>query len=297
MTDLSVLEQRPGPGRPRAYDFPDFQRMLLPNGLTLIRAHVPGRPLLQAQVVVRGDSGGGATTEAPGQAGVTMLAARAMSEGTMRRDAVAFVEASERLGASLGASAGWDSLAVQVEVPRTRLRSAMELLAEMTLTPSFPEREVERLREERLNDLRQTMADARRRVDRLFPAVIYADGVAYGRLLSGSEETVPGLDREVLSARHARLLRAEACTVIVCGISRRCPSTTSWRRHSPRGRMQRTSSLTHPGPRGTVMRLPTVRDPAGASWSWIDLALRSRSSASVTSAPPGGSMTSTLWSS
>ena len=208
VTDLTVLEQRPGPGRPRAYDFPDFERTVLPNGLTLIRAHVPGRPLLQAQILVRGDSGGGATTEAPEQAGVTVLAARAMSEGTMRRDAVAFVEASERLGASLAASAGWDSLAVQVEVPRTRLRPAMELLAEMTLTPSFPEREVERLREERLNDLRQTMADARRRVDRLFPAVIYADGAAYGRLLAGSEETVPGLDRERLAARHARAAAA-----------------------------------------------------------------------------------------
>ena len=217
MSDLTVLEQRPGPGRPRAYDFPDFERTILPDGLTLIRAHVPGRPLLQAQILVRGDSGGGATTESPEQAGVTVLAARAMSEGTMRRDAVAFVEASERLGASLAASAGWDSLAVQVEVPRTRLRPALELLAEMTLTPSFPEREVERLREERLNDLRQTMADARRRVDRLFPAVIYADGAAYGRLLAGSEETVPGLDRERLAARHARLLRPEACTIIVCG--------------------------------------------------------------------------------
>jgi zinc protease len=217
VSDLSVLEQRPGPGRPRDYDFPDFERSRLPNGLTLIRAHVPGRPLLQAQLLVRGDAGGGATTEEPAQAGVTVLAARAMSEGTARRDAVAFVEAAERLGASLGASAGWDSLVVQVEVPRARLRPAMELLAEMTLTPSFPVREVDRLREERLNDLKQMMADARRRVDRLFPSVVYADGAAYARLMAGSEVTVPGLDRDVLVARHAALLRPEACTVIVCG--------------------------------------------------------------------------------
>ena len=54
VTDLSVLDQRPGPGRPRDYDFPDFERSRLPNGLTLIRAHVPGRPLLQAQLLVRG---------------------------------------------------------------------------------------------------------------------------------------------------------------------------------------------------------------------------------------------------
>jgi zinc protease len=217
MSDLAILDRRPGPGRPRDYDFPDFERSQLPGELTLIRAHVPGRPLLQAQLLVQGDAGGGAVAEAPDQAGVTVLAARAMSEGTTRRDAVAFVEAAERLGASLGASAGWDSLGVQVEVPRTRLRPAMELLAEMALQPGFPEREVERLREERLNDLKQTMADARRRVDRLFPGVIYADDAAYARLMAGSEETIPGLDREALAARHAWALRPEACTIIVCG--------------------------------------------------------------------------------
>jgi predicted Zn-dependent peptidase len=140
-----------------------------------------------------------------------------MSEGTTRRDAVAFVEAAERLGASLGATAGWDSLAVQVEVPRARLAPALGLLAEMALQPSFPAREVERLREERLNDLRQTMADARRRVERLFPSLIYAQGAAYARLLGGSEQTVAELDREALEARHAEQVRPAASTLIVCG--------------------------------------------------------------------------------
>jgi predicted Zn-dependent peptidase len=217
MSDLSVLDRRPGAGRPRDYDFPDVERSTLPGGLTLLQAHVPGRPLLQAQLIVRGDAGGGAVSEDPARAGVSVLAARAMSEGTARRDAVAFTEASERLGASLGASCGWDSLSAHVEVPRRRLAPALELLAEMALQPSFPEREVERLREERLNDLKQTMADPRRRVERFFPSVIYADGAAYARLMGGSEDTVTGLDRTALAARHAGLMRPNACTLIVCG--------------------------------------------------------------------------------
>ena len=39
-------------------------RLALDNGLTLIRCHVPGRPLLQAQLIIGGDAGGGATSEA-----------------------------------------------------------------------------------------------------------------------------------------------------------------------------------------------------------------------------------------
>jgi zinc protease len=93
----------------------------------------------------------------------------------------------------------------------------MVLLAEMALEPVFPEREVERLREERLNDLKQGMADPRRRVDRLFPSVVYAPAAAYARPLGGSEETVAVLDRPALVARHARLMRPGASTLIISG--------------------------------------------------------------------------------
>ncbi|MEX1335345.1 MAG: pitrilysin family protein [Candidatus Limnocylindrales bacterium] len=214
---LAALEQRPLPGQPRAYDFPRFERTTLDDGLVVMRCHVPGRPLLQAQLIVRGEAGGGATSEDPTLAGETMLTARAMSEGTTERDAVAFIEAAERLGAEMGAGAGWDSLTLNVEVPRRHFVDAVDLFAEMALRPAFPEREVERLRQERLNDLQQVMADPRRRAEKAFPAVIYADGAAYSRPLGGVEGTVAHIDREVLAARHERLMRPEAATLIVCG--------------------------------------------------------------------------------
>jgi predicted Zn-dependent peptidase len=217
VSDLSVLDVRPGPGAPRRYDFPDFRRSRLDNDLEVILAHVPGRPLLQAQLIVRGEAGGGATPEPGAVAGATLLSARAMAEGTQRRDAVAFVEAAERLGASLGATAGWDDLSVHLDVPRTHLRPALGLMAELALEPIFPEREVERLREERLNDLKQAMADPRRRAERMFCSTIYAAAAAYGRPLGGSEETVAQLDRAALVERHAAQMRPEACTLIVCG--------------------------------------------------------------------------------
>lgn len=217
MNDLAVLDTRPGPGAPRAYDFPDFRRVSLANGLEVLLAHVPGRPLLQAQLIVRGAAGGGATAEPAELAGVTVLASRAMSEGTQHRDAVAFVEAAERLGAGLGAAAGWDDLSVHLDVPRTHLSAALALMAELALEPSFPEREVDRLREERLNDLRQAMADPRRRAERLFNETIYAPGAAFRRPLGGDESTVAALDRDALVARHAALVRPAACSLIVCG--------------------------------------------------------------------------------
>ena len=60
-----------------------------------------------------------------------------------------------------------------VEVPASRLEPALELLAEIVAHPTFPESEVERLRDERLNDLLQARADPRRRAEEAFAETIY----------------------------------------------------------------------------------------------------------------------------
>lgn len=216
-TDLAYLAARPGAGAARPYDFPDFTRTVLPGGLTVVACHVPGRPLLSAQLIVRGDAGGGATSEPDAIGGVTALMAKAMTEGTARRDAIELIEASERLGAEIGADAGWDSLVVHVAVPRSRIEPALALLAEVALEPSFPEDEVHRLRDERLNDLRQAQAEPRRRAERIFPEAIYVPGAPYRRPLGGSDRTVPGIDRAAIVARHAAMLRPEAATFILVG--------------------------------------------------------------------------------
>jgi predicted Zn-dependent peptidase len=215
--DLSHLDTRPSAAAPRPYDFPDFERSTLPNGLQVIACHLPGRPLLAAQLVLRGDSGGGATGEPADLGGVTVLTARAMTEGTARRSAVDLIEASERLGAEIGADAGWDSLAVSLEVPRSRLLPALGLMAEVALEPSFPADEVERLRDERLNDLMQAKAEPRRRVERVYPETIFDGSAPYRRPLAGTELTVPRIDREAIAGRHASVMRPDAATLIVAG--------------------------------------------------------------------------------
>lgn len=211
--DLSVLDVRPGAGRPREYHFPRFERLALSNGLTVVHAHVPGRPLLAAQLLLPG----GAWTESADLGGVTVLAARAMPEGTAQRDANEFVEASERLGAEIHADATWETVSASVEVPRSRFGDALALLAEMVAQPAFPGGDVDRLRDERLNDLMQAWADPRRRAERVFPETIYAEGTPYRRPLGGVQETVNRVDRDAIVARHAELLDPARATLVVAG--------------------------------------------------------------------------------
>ncbi|MFI5262678.1 MAG: M16 family metallopeptidase, partial [Candidatus Limnocylindrales bacterium] len=213
MSGPAVLAHRPAPGQPRPYQFPGFTRHRLDNGLTVIAAQVPGRPLLAAALLLPGGAG-----HEPGElAGVTSLTARSLTEGTRLHDAVAFVEATERLGASVGASCDWETLSLSLTVPRARLEPALALLAEMLREPAFPASEVERLRQQRLNDLLQAAAQPGRRADRGYVARIYDATSPFARPLGGDEATVPRLDREVVAERHAQHLDPSRATLVLAG--------------------------------------------------------------------------------
>ncbi|MEX1169292.1 MAG: pitrilysin family protein [Chloroflexota bacterium] len=213
LSESPVVAERPRPGAPRAYEFPAVAMDRLPNGLTIFVADLPGRPLISASVVIRG----GAALEPASDGGSTVLAARALTEGTERYDAIALVEAGERLGASIHADAGWDALSVSVDVPAARLEPALELVAEVLLRPMFPALEVERLRDERLNDLLQAQADPRRRAEQAFAATIYSPISPYHRPSGGTRETVERLTPDHLRRAYARALDPRRATLIVAG--------------------------------------------------------------------------------
>lgn len=211
--DGYVVAERPKPGTPRPYDFPGVTSTKLDNGLTILVADLPGRPLTGATIVLPT----GSVDEPPDEGGAAVLAARALTEGTERYDAVGLTEASERLGASLHADSGWDATSISVDVPTTRLGPALELLAEVLLRPTFPADEVDRLRDERLNDLLQAHADPRRRADEAFIETIYAPEANYHRPSGGTKETVERLDAEVLRRAYARTMDPSRATLIIGG--------------------------------------------------------------------------------
>jgi zinc protease len=211
--DGPVVATRPTPGTPRPYAFPSIQQTTLDNGLTVLVADLPGRPLVTASLVMPI----GAADEPAAVAGSAVLAARALTEGTDRYDAIALVEASERLGASLHAEAGWDATSVGVDVPASRLGPALDLLAEVLLHPIFPAAEVERLRDERLNDLLQAQADPRRRAEETYVGTIYAPDSPYHRPSGGTRDTVERLDADVVRRAYERTQDPARATLAVAG--------------------------------------------------------------------------------
>ncbi|HZQ28469.1 MAG TPA: pitrilysin family protein [Acidimicrobiales bacterium] len=210
---MALVSERPGSAAPRPWRFPTFERRRLDSGLHVLLADVPGRPLAAARLVL--DAGG--TAEPPGRAGVATLAARALPEGTEDLDGPALAVALEALGAEVRGELNWDSMQVRLDVPASRLGPALELLAEIVRRPGLRATEVDRLRQERLDQISNEKVDPNVLALRAFERSVFVPGSTYARPLQGDEGTVGDLDAGTVADFYRARLEAGPATLVVAG--------------------------------------------------------------------------------
>lgn len=211
--ESALAAQRPLPDPPRPYRFPPFQRSLLANGLQVLVAEVPRLPLVTLRMLFDA----GAASDPVDEAGLAWLTTRAMAEGTRQYDGAQLAREFEKLGGALGTRVSWDSAGVQTTVLRPRATAALELLAKVVREPAFPEREVLRLRDERLAELLELRSEPRSLADERFSEFLYKPGSRYGLPEGGNESTVQALSREACLRFHARRFGPLAATLIAVG--------------------------------------------------------------------------------
>jgi zinc protease len=204
---------RPRPAAPRSYRFPHFERRALANGVRLVIAPVSKLPLVTVFAVVEA----GAAAEPSGKAGVADLTARLLLEGAAEMDGAALADRFERIGASVDAHADWDVAAVSLTSLADRLPEALALVRDLLRAPTFPEREVGRLREERLAELLQQRAEPRGLADEQFSRAIYQPGARYAAPADGDAATVRALTQDDVRAFYEARYRPGATTLVFAG--------------------------------------------------------------------------------
>ncbi len=208
-----TIATRPQPGPAREYHFPSFERRSLSNGLTLLVAPAHSLPVVTVLAIVDA----GAVAEPSGQEGVAHLAALALNEGTPKYDGEALTEYLERLGTSVGGSAGWDSASLAMTVLRDNLENAFVHFAEVLVTPTFPTAAIERLKGERIAELMQIESEPRELADEKFDEYIYEVTSRFRLPLGGTRQSVNSLTRDEVVAFHASRYQPSATTLIVVG--------------------------------------------------------------------------------
>jgi len=204
---------RPEPSAPRPYHFPRFERHALDNGVQLIVAPVRKLPLVSVLAVTEA----GAVVDPAGREGLAQLAAGALAEGIASGDGAELTRRFERLGAEFSAHADWDVAGARLTVTPSRLGEALALFGEVLTTPTFPAREVERLKAERLAELLQQRTEPRGLAEDMFARFLYAPDARYGKPDGGDEASVAAVTRDDVAAFWAERYRPGGTTLVVVG--------------------------------------------------------------------------------
>ena len=190
----------------------EIRKFTLPNGLRLLVREDHRLPLVYINAVFRG----GLLAETKETAGITSLYAHALLKGTKSRTGEQIARQIEGTGGSIGSDSGNNSFGVSDEVMRPDLALGVELLSDVLLHPTFPDREVALEKEGQIAGIKaedeQPTSVARNLLrERLFGSHPYAL-----RNL-GTQKSVAGLASSQLRALHDKLAVAKNGVVSVFG--------------------------------------------------------------------------------
>ena len=210
---VSPRPARPAPATPRPYRFPQFERRTLGNGMRLVVATVRKAPIVSATLLFEA----GASADPIDRSGLAALTARLLLEGAGTMDGAELAERFEMLGASVDAHADWDIAVASLTALTERFPSAFEALGDVVRAPSFPDREVQRLKAERISDILQLRTEPRGLADEAFDRVVYQQGSRFTFPAGGTETHVQAISREDVKAFHASRYRPGGATLVIVG--------------------------------------------------------------------------------
>ena len=190
---------------------PAIVRRKLSNGLEVLIAERHELPILTLNLVIKG----GDTFSPPGKEGLAAMTADLMTEGTASRDALKLASELSEIGASLDSGAGEESSNLSLTTLTQHVDKAVDLFADVLLHPSFPEKELERLRKQKLAALMRRADSPTAIAGIVFPKLLYSLEHPYGR--TDNPKSVASLTRDDVIKLFAKLFVPNNAALIVVG--------------------------------------------------------------------------------
>jgi zinc protease len=216
-TTVSTVDRskQPTTGTPASLKLPPPARTKLSNGLNVVVVERHNAPVVDFTLI--SDVGFAADTQAkPGSA---RLATLMLQEGTKTRDSLQIAERAETLGANLGVGSSLDRSFLSMNALSNRLGDSLELYADLLMNPTFPAKELDRIRGQTLAGIQQEKAQPAALIGRVLPKLLFGEGHPYSLPTSGTgtEEAVSGIKSEELAAFYKRWVRPDTSTLLVVG--------------------------------------------------------------------------------
>jgi zinc protease len=216
-TAVSTVDRTklPATGAPPSLKLPAPSRARLSNGLEVVVVERHSAPVVDFTLMA--DAGFAADAQAkPGTARLAMLM---IQEGTKTRTSPEISDRAESLGSPLAVGSTLDRSFLNMNALSNRLPESLELYADVLLNPTFPAKELERLRGTTLATIQQEKAQPSATINRIMPKLIYGEGHPYSNPSSGTgtAEAVGSLTTAELQAFYKKWVRPDNSLLLVVG--------------------------------------------------------------------------------
>ncbi len=205
--------KQPVGGSRRSFAAPVPGRTALANGLNILVIEKRGAPIVAFGLVLPT----GAVDDPIDRPGLAAFTTAMLEEGTTSRNSREIAEEFEFLGTHLGATPGRERTVLATQALTNHWRSAVELVSDITMNPTFPGDELSRLRQERLTAMRRMRDDPTALAGRVAPVLLYGERSRYGHPLSGNERSLEGFEADDLRAQFRAGFGLAGATLIAAG--------------------------------------------------------------------------------
>jgi zinc protease len=196
----------PTPGPAPAVSFPDYDLLTTSNGMRVIVVRNTELPTITIRLVIDREP-----VLEKEYAGYVDIAGQLMRSGTAKRTKDQLDEEIDMLGADIGAG-GTSVFANGLSRNSEKL---FELLSDITLNPSFPKDELEKLVMQTTSGLKYRKSDPEGIVEVVRKKVLYGSAHPYGEV--ETEETVGRITREKCVEMYRTFFKPNAAIMAVVG--------------------------------------------------------------------------------
>lgn len=200
----------PGPDRPFA--FPRIARRTLANGLELRAVRHRSVPVVSVVLLVPG----GSSVDPADRHGLVSITAGLLDEGSRGQSALDIADRIARIGGDLDIEAGMDAVVVGMTTLDRFFETGLELVREAVVEPNLANDDFNRIRNLRLERLKQMKDHAAALAERAFARVLYGSH-PYGHLSLGSEPALTAMTLDEIRALHGALFTPQGATLVVVG--------------------------------------------------------------------------------
>ncbi len=191
--------------------FPDIETATLDNGMRVVVAKRDALPIIDVSIRI----GAGSTASPPEAPGLASFAMSLMDKGTKKYDAHELAAAKDAIAMSGQPQAGTEESSFGYRILHSKLEESMELAAEVLRNPTYPDDELNKLKQKIgawLATLEKSPSSAG---GSLFERAVYGSDSPMGSVWT--PQLVAQVDRDMLVDFHRREITPDNMTVFMIG--------------------------------------------------------------------------------